>query len=57
MARTRIVKKDGSPTPFFWSDKDGTDRERKTVYKQTESGVKRIKGVYFNAVTNRIRKA
>jgi hypothetical protein len=56
MARIEISKKDGSPTPYFWSDKDGTDRERKTVYKQTPDGVKRMKGVYFNSVTNRVRK-
>lgn len=56
MAKVKIVRKDGSPTPYFWSDKDGTDRERKTVYKNTADGRKRMRGVHFNAVTNRLRK-
>jgi hypothetical protein len=56
MARFKISKKDGTPSPYFWSDKDGTERTQKRVYKQTEDGVKRMKGVTFNAATNRIRK-
>jgi hypothetical protein len=56
MARFKISKKDGTPSPYFWSDKDGTERTQKRVYKQTEDGVKRMKGVTFNATTNRIRK-
>ena len=56
MARTRITKKDGSPTPFFWSDKDGNDRAHKTVFKETPKGVKRKKGVRFDVDTNRIHK-
>jgi hypothetical protein len=56
MARIRITKKDGTPTPYFWSDKDGTDRTQQTVYKQTESGIKRMRGVRFDAVSKRMRK-
>ncbi|MGH7449238.1 MAG: hypothetical protein ACREK1_03745 [Longimicrobiales bacterium] len=56
MARIKIIKKDGSPTPYFWSDKDGTDRTRLKVYKQTVEGIKRMRGVRFNSVTNRMRR-
>jgi hypothetical protein len=56
MAKTPILKKDGASTPYFWSDKDGTGEDRKRVYKETPDGVKRMKDVYFNVATNRIRK-
>lgn len=56
MARTRIFKNDGTSTPYFWSDKDGTGEDRKRIYKQTPDGVKRMKDVYFNVTTNRVRK-
>jgi hypothetical protein len=56
MAKTKIFKRDGSPTPYFWSDNKGEDRTKVTVYKQTESGVKRMRGVLFNTVTNRMKK-
>jgi hypothetical protein len=56
MAKKKISKKDGTPTPYFWSDKDGTEMTRKTVYKQTNDGVKRMTGVHFDATTKRIQK-
>lgn len=56
MAKIKIFKKDGSPTPYFWSDKADEERTSKTVYKQTSDGVKRMRGVRFNAATNRMRK-
>jgi hypothetical protein len=56
MARTRIFKKDGASTPYFWSDTDGTAPDRKRIYKKTAEGVKRMKGAFFNARTNRVRK-
>jgi hypothetical protein len=56
MARFRIFKKDGTPSPYFWSDKDGSDRSAKTVYKQTGEGVKRMTGVRFNVPAKRIEK-
>ena len=56
MAKVKISKKDGTSTPYFWSDKDSEDRTRKTVYKQTADGVKRMRGVQFDPVTNRMHK-
>lgn len=57
MARFRIYKKDGTPTRYFWSDKDGTEVTSKTVYKQASDGVKRMKGVHFDSVSKRLRKS
>jgi len=54
--KVKIFKKDGTPTPYFWSEKDGAVRTEKTVYKETSDGVKRMKGVRFNPVTNRMQK-
>ena len=55
MARITITKKDGSKTPYFWNDRD-SDRTHLTVYKRTADGIKRMTGVHFNAVENRIHK-
>jgi len=52
MAKVRIFKKDGKPTPYFWSSKSATDRSALTVYKQTSEGIKRMKGVTYDAATN-----
>ena len=54
MAKIKIFKKDGSATPYFWSDKNPGDRTQVTVYKQTTDGVKRMKGVQFDAVNNKM---
>ena len=56
MSKITIVKRDGTPTNYFWSDKDGTDRTKQTVYKQTAEGVKRMKGVHYDAVNNAMCK-
>lgn len=56
MARIRIYRNDGRPTPFFWRERDGTDRTRQTVYKRTPTGIKRMKGVTFNVETNEFKK-
>lgn len=56
MAKIRIFKKDGAPSPYFWSDRDADNRNNVTVYKNTEQGVKRMKGVSFNPATNRMRR-
>ena len=56
MARIKIHKKDGTETAYFWSDKDGNDRTMQRVYKRTVEGVKRMKGVRFNSVTNRMKR-
>jgi len=54
MARIPILKKDGTPTQYFWSDKDSSEPTRRRIYKQTTDGVKRMKDLRFNSVTNRI---
>jgi hypothetical protein len=56
VARVRIYRKDGRPTPFFWREEDGEDRTCQTVYKRTDAGTKRIRGVHFNAKTNEMVK-
>jgi hypothetical protein len=56
MARTMIVKKDGTTTPYFWTDKDGNDPGHKTVFKQTDSGITKMKGVSYDVEKKRIRK-
>lgn len=56
MARNIIMKKDGSPSQYFWSDRDGKQPTERTVYKQTDTGVKRMTGVHYNADTRRIQK-
>jgi hypothetical protein len=56
MAKVRIFKKDGKPTPFFWRDEDGKDRTRKTVYKRTPEGVTRMRGVHYDVATNEFKK-
>ena len=55
MARIMIVKKNGTKTPYFWNDQDA-DRQNLTVYKKTEDGIKRMKGVHYDAVANRMHK-
>ncbi len=55
MAIVKIVKKDGTSTRYFWSDND-TEGQTKTVYKKADDGVKRMRGVRFNPVTNRMRR-
>lgn len=56
LASMRIYRNDGRPTPYFWRENDGNDRTRKTVYKRTADGVKRMKGVHFNVKTNEFMK-
>jgi hypothetical protein len=57
MAKIRITTQDGKPTPYFyWSNESRSDPTRLPVYKSASHGVKRIRGVFFNAVTNRIAK-
>jgi hypothetical protein len=40
----------------FWTDTDGADQARQTVYKQTESGVKKMKGVTYDVSANQVNK-
>ena len=56
MAKVKITKKNGSATPYFWSDKERDGEKLKTVYKQTAEGVKRMRGVRFDPVENRMHK-
>lgn len=56
MAKTKIFKKDGTPTAYFWSDKDGEEKSSVTVYKKTPDGVKRMRGVHFNTITGLMKK-
>lgn len=54
--RFKIYKDDGTPTQFFWSDRDGGPKTHQTVYKQTDTGIKRMTGVHYDATTNKFVK-
>ena len=54
MARHVIHNKHGKPTDFFWSDKHAANPERVTVFRKTETGVKKIRGVTFDSKAGRI---
>jgi hypothetical protein len=56
MVRKMIVRKDGTASRYFWLDADDAAPARKTVYKQTADGVKRMRGVHYDATRNRIVK-
>jgi hypothetical protein len=56
MEKVRISKKDGTSTPYFYSYEEGSDRTRQTVYKETSDGVKRMKGVSYDATAKRMRR-
>ena len=56
MARIAITRPDGSPSPYFWTDKEPGGKRLKTVYKETPDGVKRMKGVRFDSVRCKIRR-
>jgi hypothetical protein len=56
VAKVSIQKKDGSATPYYWSSSDEGAPTRVTVYKRTADGLRRMKGVTFNTVTNRMRR-
>jgi hypothetical protein len=56
MAKVRIVKKDGTATPYYWSSTDANAPTGVAVYKRTDDGMKRMRGVSFNTVTNRMRR-
>lgn len=56
MARTQILKKDGSVSPYYWTDDDGKDPASRTVFKKTPDGIKRMRGIMFDSVENKLRK-
>ena len=56
MSRIRLIRKDGTPSAYFWSDKDGSAMSAKTLYKRTVEGIKRIRGAHYDAKRKRIVK-
>jgi hypothetical protein len=56
MARVKIVRPDGSPSPYFWKDEKDAKKKLKTVYKRTSAGVKRLKGVQYDLANNTFLK-
>jgi hypothetical protein len=56
MARITINKRNGTATPYFWTEAEAEPPTQKTVYKQTSDGVKRMKGVHFDVTTNQMVK-
>ena len=56
MARHPITNKNGKQTDYFWSDKHAADPERVTVFRQTESGIKKITGVHYDSKNGKIIK-
>jgi hypothetical protein len=56
MARVKIVRPDGSPSPYFWRDEKEANTPLKTVYKKTSRGVKRLRGVRYDLAGNTFQK-
>jgi hypothetical protein len=56
MARKKIVRPDGTPSPFFWKEEKDGKSKLKTVYKVTSEGVKRLRGVRYDLANNTFLK-
>ncbi|MEX1259095.1 MAG: hypothetical protein WEG36_15980 [Gemmatimonadota bacterium] len=56
MAKVKIKRRDGTPTRYFWRDEEEDAPTDKTVYKTSPDGVKRMKTMRFNPVTNQMRR-
>lgn len=56
MARHPINNKHGNPTEYFWTDKHADNPEKVTVFRQTESGIKKMTGVHYDSKTGKIIK-
>ena len=56
MARVKIVKPDGTPSPYFWKDEKDGSKPLKTVFKKTDGGIKRLKGVRYDLANNTFLK-
>jgi hypothetical protein len=56
MARHTINNKHGNPTEYFWTDKHAADPEKVTVFRQTETGIKKMTGVHYDSKTGKIVK-
>lgn len=55
MARHPITNKHGV-TEYFWTDEHATEPQRFTVFRQTETGIKKMTGVHFDAQAGKIVK-
>ena len=57
MARIPIVKKDGTPTNLFWSDRLEADAPLKTVYRETREGqVQRSKSIRYDVRRKKLQR-
>lgn len=56
MARIKIFRKDGSPTPYFWSNKNAENKSLHIVYKETDKGITRMNGVRYEPATGRMHR-
>ena len=56
MARVAIVRPDGSASPYFWKDEKDGKKPLKTVFKTTDDGIKRLKGVRYDLANNTFLK-
>ncbi len=58
MAKVKIVRPDGTPSPYFWDNKDKKEAKAalKIVYKKTDDGVKRLRGVRYDLARNTFQK-
>ena len=54
MARHTINNKHGNPTEYFWTDKHAADPERVTVFRKTETGIKKMTGVHYDSKAGKI---
>ena len=56
MARHTINNKHGQPTEYFWTDNHATDPERAIVFRQTQTGIKKMTGVHYDAKHGKLIK-
>lgn len=56
MSRIKIKRPDGTPSPYFWENTEAGDKHSRTVFKETDDGVKRMTGVHFDAARKKIRR-
>ena len=56
MARHPISDKNGKSTEYFWTDEHAADPKRVVVFRQTETGIKKMTGVHYDSTAGRIVK-
>lgn len=57
MARIPILKRDGTPTNMFWSDRLGGDQPLKTVYREGADGrVLRSKSIRYDVKRKKLQR-